>query len=171
MEECKGVKIVIDAWKRIKDKSNIELHIAGGGDIAEYVREEAGTSGFIYHGILSLDELSDLYRSCDVFVYPTGCDNLPLVVLEALSSGLYVIMSDLFRGAFDDFEKLHYLEYQSRDPEVIAKRMENISRDKSILDHDRMKEYQYVKDNYSWETISRKLFDFFFDVAKKEGKI
>ena len=120
---------------------------------------------------MPLNELSELYRTCDVFVYPTGCDTFGLVVLEALSSGLYVIMSDLFRGAFDDFEKLHYLEYQSRDPELIAKRMENISRDKSILDHDRMKEYQYVKDNYSWETISRKLFDFFFEVAKKEGKL
>ena len=168
--ECKGVKVVIDAWKGIKDKSNMELHIAGGGDLAEYVTEEAKASNFIYHGVLPLDELAELYRSCDVFVYPTECDNFGLVILEALSSGLYVITSEYLRGVFDDFEKLKYLEYQPRDPETIAKRMEEIAKDKDILNHDRMKQYQHVKDNYSWEMISKKLFDFFFEVAKKEGK-
>ncbi|MBE5729957.1 glycosyltransferase family 4 protein [Candidatus Parvarchaeota archaeon] len=169
--ECKGVKIVIEAWKRIKDKSNMELHIAGGGDLAEYVRKEAEMSNFIYHGVLPLDELAELYRSCDVFVYPTGCDTFGLVVLEALSSGLYVIASESLRGIFDDFEKLNHLEYQPKDPETIAKRMEEIVKDKDILNHDRMKQYQHVKDNYSWEIISKKLFDFFFEVSKKEGKI
>ena len=171
LNECKGVKIVIEAWKRIKDKSNMELHIAGGGDLAEYVRKEAEMSNFIYHGVLPLDELAELYRSCDVFVYPTGCDTFGLVVLEALSSGLYVIASESLRGIFDDFEKLNHLEYQPKDPETIAKRMEEIVKDKDILNHDRMKQYQHVKDNYSWEIISKKLFDFFFEVSKKEGKI
>ena len=171
LNECKGVKVVIEAWKRIKDKSNMELHIAGGGDLSDYVRKEAEASDFTYHGVLPLEELSELYRSCDVFVYPTGCDTFGLVVVEALSSGLYVIASENLRGIFDDFEKLKYLEYQPRDPAAIAKRMEEMARDKNILDHDRMKQYQYVKDNYSWEVISRKLFDFFFEVSKKEGKI
>ena len=169
--ECKGTKIVVEAWKRIKDKSNMELHIAGGGDLAEYVRKEVEMSNFIYHGVLPLDELAELYRSCDVFVYPTSCDNFGLVVLEALSSGVYVIATEYLRGIFDDFEKLNYLEYHPRDSEVIAKRMEEIAKDKNILNRDRMKQYQYVKDNYSWEIISNKLFDFFFEVAKKEGKI
>ena len=169
--ECKGTKIVVEAWKRIKDKSNMELHIAGGGDLSEYVRKEAENSNFTYHGILPLEELSELYRSCDVFVYPTRYDAQPLVVLEATSSGLYVITSTEMKNRFDDFEKLHYLEYQPRDPETIAKRMEEIAKDKDILNRDRMKQYKYVKDNYSWEIISKKLFDFFFEVAKKEGKI
>jgi glycosyltransferase involved in cell wall biosynthesis len=168
---CKGTKIVIDAWKRIKDKSNMELHIAGGGPLSDYVKEEARAANFTYHGILPLEELANLYRSCDVFIYPTNCDMLPLVVLEATSSGLYVITSTEMKNRFDDFEKLHYLEYQPRDPETIAKRMEEIAKDKDILNRDRMKQYQYVKDNYSWEIISNKLFDFFFEVAKKEGKI
>lgn len=171
LSECKGVKIVIEAWKKINDKLNMELHIAGGGPLSDYIKEEANSFNFTYHGILPLDELAELYRSCDVFVYPTSCDTFGLVVLEALSSGLYVITSESLRGIFDDFEKLKYLEYQLRDSEVIAKRMEDIAKDKDVLNHDRIKQYQYVKDNYSWEIISKKLFDFFFEVAKSEGKI
>ena len=171
LNECKGTKIVVEAWKKIKDKSNMELHIAGGGILSEYVRKEAANSNFTYHGVLQLKDLAELYRSCDVFVYPTNCDMLPLVVLEAISSGLYVITSTEMKNRFDDFEKLNYLEYQPRDPDTIAKRMEEIAKDKDILNRDRMKQYQYVKDNYGWEIISKKLFDFFFEVAKKEGKI
>ena len=48
--------------------------------------------------------------------------------------------------------------------------MEEIVKYKDILNRDRMKQYQYVKDNYSWEIISKKLFDFFFEADKKEDR-
>lgn len=169
--ECKGVKVVIEAWKRIKDKSNMELHIAGGGELSDYVKQEAEKEGFTYHGVLPLSELAELYRSCDVFVYPTACDTFGLVVIEALSSGLYVLSSEYFKGIFDDFEKLHYLEYLPRDPEAFARRMEEVAKDEAILSRDRMKQYQYSRDNYSWEKISKRLYDFFFEIAEKEGKL
>jgi len=45
----------------------------------------------VFTGGVSDAELRALYRSCDVFVYPTRGDTLPLVVLEAMASGLPVV--------------------------------------------------------------------------------
>ena len=39
--------------------------------------------------------IADLYAASDVMIYPTRADNLPLVVLEAMSCGLPVIASNL----------------------------------------------------------------------------
>ena len=40
-------------------------------------------------------KMADLYAVSDVMIYPTRADNLPLVVLEAMSCGLPVIASNL----------------------------------------------------------------------------
>ncbi len=41
------------------------------------------------------NELANLYTACDVLLYPTQADNLPLVVLEPMACGTPVIASDL----------------------------------------------------------------------------
>ena len=41
------------------------------------------------------NELSNLYAACDVLLYPTQADNLPLVVLESMACGTPVIASQL----------------------------------------------------------------------------
>lgn len=42
----------------------------------------------IFHGVLSGDALSEMYASCDCFVFPSKTDTFGLVILEALASGL-----------------------------------------------------------------------------------
>ena len=41
------------------------------------------------------NQMAELYGASDVLIYPTLADNLPLVVLEAMSSGLPVIASNI----------------------------------------------------------------------------
>lgn len=168
LAECKGINVVLDAWKVIADKSRFELHIAGGGELSEEVKRRAKSEGFIYHGIIKTQDLAQLYRESDIFLYPSNCDMLPLVVLEALSSGLYVITSDYLKKAFDDFEKLGYLEYIKRDPDQLAKRVEEVANNKKILNRNRKKQYQYLKDNYDWSEISHKLFEWFSKIVNQD---
>ena len=48
-----------------------------------------------YPYISNETELSILYAACDVLLYPTQADNLPLVVLESMACGTLVIASSL----------------------------------------------------------------------------
>jgi glycosyltransferase involved in cell wall biosynthesis len=45
--------------------------------------------------ISNKEELANLYNACDVLLYPTQADNLPLVVLESMACGTPVIASRL----------------------------------------------------------------------------
>ncbi len=45
--------------------------------------------------ISNREELAKLYNACDVLLYPTQADNLPLVILEAMACGTPVIASKL----------------------------------------------------------------------------
>ncbi|MBP6754591.1 MAG: glycosyltransferase [Bacteroidia bacterium] len=45
--------------------------------------------------IKNQSELAEIYNACDVLVYPTRADNLPLVILESMSSGVPVIASNI----------------------------------------------------------------------------
>ena len=52
-------------------------------------------------GFVNLSRLPGLYKAADLFVLPSKYDPCPFVVLEAMFSGLPVILSDAVRGRLD----------------------------------------------------------------------
>ena len=155
LQAGKGLDLLLPLIDRI-DSNNIEFHIAGGGELADKIK---ANKRIIYHGILSDTDLAKLYRKCDVFIYPSHADTFSLVTLQALSSGLYVMCSDSLKGIFDDFEN-KYLEYLPLDIEKWYSRVNEIIHNKNIIKHDKKDEYDFVINNYDWEIISKKFYDY-----------
>ena len=162
----KGLDILLPLIERIKDDS-LEFHIAGTGPLEDEIRKN---KRIIYHGALNADDLARLYRECDVFIYPSHADSFPLVVLEALSSGLYVLAGDYLRGNFDDFEG-KYLEYIPMNVDSFHKRVMDIVGDRKTIERDKREEYVYVKKNYDWSVIAERFYGYmreFYEENKKE---
>ena len=155
LEAQKGLDLLLPLIDRI-DSNDVEFHIAGGGKLADTIK---ANNKIIYHGVLNDADLAKLYRECDVFIYPSHGDTFSLVTLQALSSGLYVMCSDYLRGNFDDFEN-KYLEYLPLDIEKWHSRVKEIINNKNIIKHDKKEEYAFVKNNYDWEIISKKFYDY-----------
>jgi glycosyltransferase involved in cell wall biosynthesis len=55
----------------------------------------------VFTGFLGREELSMVYASCDVFVFPSGTETFGNVVLEAMASGLPVVCAN--SGGVTDF--------------------------------------------------------------------
>ncbi len=90
----KNIKNIILAMAYIK-KSGFEFKMimVGKGsaeeEIKELVRKEGLWENFIFTGVVyDRNELSGLYMSADIFVFPSIYDNAPLVVKEAAGLGL-----------------------------------------------------------------------------------
>ncbi|MDG7037881.1 MAG: glycosyltransferase family 4 protein [Nitrososphaerota archaeon] len=162
----KGLDILLPVIDMLHGENLVEFHIAGGGPMEEDVRQRKGV---IYHGVLSNEDLAELYRQCDVFVYPSHNDIYSLVVLEALASGLYVLTGEFQRKTFDDFEG-KYLEYIPMKAESFYKRVQDIIKDRRIIEHDKRAQFEYIKANYDWSVIADRFYDYmrtFYEESKK----
>ncbi|NLJ72809.1 MAG: glycosyltransferase family 4 protein [Syntrophomonadaceae bacterium] len=97
---AKGVKSLLAACEMLyKDVPDFELLLLGSGDGNEKddlmsMMEECSFS-LSALGAVSQKELGEVFRQGDIFVLPSFYEGLPLVVLEALASGLRVVVSDL----------------------------------------------------------------------------
>ncbi|MCL5680679.1 MAG: glycosyltransferase [Candidatus Thermoplasmatota archaeon] len=170
--ECKGILFILSLWKEFNPDA--EPYVIGTGGLDEQVREEVkGISGIKFIGRASRTELVETYSKCDVFLAPTTCDNFPIVVEEALSSGTHVIASDKLKGTFDPFSSEAYLSYLPLNRELwkteILQRIENISEVRKISSDIR----EFARGKFDSSEVSK---EFFYRVAKlveraKRGKI
>ena len=89
----KGVDILLHALARIP--SGWRLRIVGDGPERARLGDLSAALGLAarvkFHGWAQRDDLPALYRSADVFVFPSYDEGMPNVVLEALASGLPVV--------------------------------------------------------------------------------
>lgn len=85
----KDLDILAQAFERLEG----HLVIAGDGEympkLRKMIRERVSFLGFV-----SPERLSQVYASCDIFVFPSTTDTIGNAVLEAQASGLPVVVSD-----------------------------------------------------------------------------
>ncbi len=88
----KNLALLIDAAQNVVNKiPNVKFVIGGKGPAMQYYNDLVKSSGlsenFIFTGFVPNEELSALYRSADVFAFPSVFDTQGLVVLEAMATG------------------------------------------------------------------------------------
>jgi phosphatidylinositol alpha-mannosyltransferase len=90
----KGARFLFDAYAGLlARKLAVTLEVVGELGGAEAPPQ---LPGLIYHGPVNFARLTELYRSCDVFVAPsTGGESFGIVLLEAMASGKPVVCSDI----------------------------------------------------------------------------
>lgn len=92
----KGQEYIIRAIASLKDKYNIEYHLAGGGskDYLQKVAEECGISDkVVFEGLLSKDKVNELLDRTTIYCQPSKQEGLPRAVVEAMSRGCVCIGS------------------------------------------------------------------------------
>lgn len=97
----KGLNELISAFSRIKN-NNCRLLIVGDGPMRQQVEETIKINKNIcYAGRLTNNELINIYFASDVFVLPSHIEPWGLVINEAMSLGLPLIVTDRV-GCVDD---------------------------------------------------------------------
>jgi glycosyltransferase involved in cell wall biosynthesis len=107
----KGVEVLLKAFAGLKEQAI--LNLVGSGDLQPGYRQLAKRLGVEervnFLGNLSSQKLAEEYRSADIFVLPSVSrhEAFGIVLLEAMSSGLPLIASDLpgVRTVFEEGEQ------------------------------------------------------------------
>lgn len=93
----------------------MQLHIVGTGTLENYVKSFSSRfKGIMYHGGVPDTKLAEIYRNCDIFVFPSKGEAFGFAALEALSSGMTLLVSDDLKGIFDEFADRGYVVYMNR---------------------------------------------------------
>jgi L-malate glycosyltransferase len=97
----KGYKELIEVFKMLVDKGKkVKLLLVGGGELSsplqEYIERNGLRDNITFCGQISKrEELFQLLREADIFVFPSYTEGLPRVVVEAMLNALPCIASDI----------------------------------------------------------------------------
>lgn len=138
--ESKGVFVLLDACKILKDKGCRFVCNFIGGETAEINAtrfqqevEKRQLNGSVYYlGKKYGEEKEQLLSKSDIFVFPTYNDCFPLVLLEAMQQGLPCISTD--EGGIPDIIEDGLTGYivKKKDAEVLAEKMELLLNDETL---------------------------------------
>lgn len=103
VEERKGVSSLVRALERMKDVPGWRATIAGDGAV-EALRAEIAARGLDGRvdapGWLGAQDTARLLAAGDILTLPSHAENLPMSVIEAMASGLAVVVTPV--GAVED---------------------------------------------------------------------
>ena len=94
LERHKGLELLVEAFRSL-DPQRYSLTIAGSGSMGSWLRQQAESGGIDFVGFQSSRQISRLMAESDCLVVPSLVwENAPLVLSEAIASGLPAIGSD-----------------------------------------------------------------------------
>lgn len=146
----KNVDKLLDIWKKAK-LQNCQLILVGDKELKIEIQDETIT----YLGRKRGEELSKVYASSDCFIFPSTTDTLGQVVMEAMSSGLPVIVTN--EGGPKTFvdESLGYIVDINLYDEVVSA-LNELSTNKNVHIKKSEKAYEYMRNM----SISHSFLDF-----------
>jgi glycosyltransferase involved in cell wall biosynthesis len=163
---------VIEAVVRLRDVVPIELTLIGGNDRTNYSRDvaraiadAAAVGVHVRHlGALPFEALHTSYAAAELFVFASSCENMPNILLEAMSNGLPIACAR--RGPMPDMLGDAGAYFDPERPAEIAAAVQMLAEDANL--RTTYAERAITKSKvFSWERCARETFAFLAEVARE----
>lgn len=154
----KNHEVLIDAFNFVvKERKNIRLTLVGDGELRESIEAKVKALGIgNYIKFLGIrEDIPDLLAASDIFVMSSDWEGLPLTVLEAMSTGMPIISTNV-GGVPDICEngKNGFL-VDSQNPKQLYEAIIRIADDQKLRYDMGQKSYQLSKE-YDIKTVQKK---------------
>jgi glycosyltransferase involved in cell wall biosynthesis len=117
-----------------------------------------------YHGPVPYGDLPNWYKMTDSFVFASSCENLPIILLEAMASGLPIASSD--RGPMSEILGDSGVYFNPESSDNIEKALSTIIIDYKLRDFCARSAFS-IAQNFSWERCASDTFSFINQVASR----
>ena len=140
------------------------LTLVGGGSQESELRQLAADLQLrqvTFTGRVAPEEIARCYESADIYVQTPAVDNMPLSVLEAFSSGLPVVSTDVGGVSAVLTPGTHGLLARENDPHAVASRIVELieqpdaARQLAVTAHEACAQYEWRHVRDSWMAAYR----------------
>ncbi|MFN3665315.1 MAG: glycosyltransferase family 4 protein [Sediminibacterium sp.] len=127
------------------------------------IKEEDPGGNFIrYEGVISYEELDKKYKEADMFVFASSCENLPIILLEAMASALPIACSK--KGPMPEVLGNAGLYFEPESPETIAEAIEAYLISSQLRKEKAEMSYQKAL-AYSWKHCTAQTMNFLIGIS------
>jgi glycosyltransferase involved in cell wall biosynthesis len=171
MDHLKGHDVLLRSLALLEQrKVPLTFLIAGDGPERERLESLAQSLGLGPDRLRLLGFRSDVpevVAACDLFVFPSEDEGLPLSVLEAMSHRLPVVVTPV--GGVPELvnDREQGLWVPVSDPAALAEAMATLARDEAGRNRLGMAAYQHALDHFSFEKMLREYEDLYYRCAAK----
>ena len=161
--ECKNIEVILNAFVSTFEKNtNVFLDIVGDGDLLpQYKQTYRKYKNITFSGKCVGESLIEKYHSADAFILPSVYEPWGLVVNEALSAGLPVIVSDKVGARFDLVEgKDTGFVFKWDDVDELHEKMLTMTNDRKIYGRFSKNAYKLMHDHWNYDLYRDSLIKF-----------
>lgn len=134
VQDSKGVGDLVRALCLVH--TPVVLRLCGPAD-KEYIMQLKNLLEITKHkvehmGAIGQLELSDFYRQCDIFIFPSHAEGLGKALLEAMACGCPIVCSDISTFKEVVQNEINGLMVSVRSPEALAKAIDRLIADRTL---------------------------------------
>ncbi len=117
-----------------------------------------------YYESVPYESINEFYQNTDLSIFASSCENMPNILIEAMSAGLPIVSSNL--GPMPEFLKNSAIFF---DPNIVC---EIVIALKKILDNPKLRydnalQSKEIAASFSWEKNADEMFKYFAATIKK----
>jgi glycosyltransferase involved in cell wall biosynthesis len=170
LEPRKNVETLLQAFARLQHSgptsASVPLVVAGARGwryqtIFQTVRRLGLEQHVHFPGFIDDNDLPDLYRGSELFVFPSLSEGFGLPILEAMGCGVPVITAKA--AALPEVAGDAALLVEPRDPDALAAAMHEVLHNGMLRERLRCKGLARAR-HFSWEITARKILDLYVSV-------
>jgi len=134
-----------------------------GRQFRETLRQlDPGEEFLIWPGSMPFSALHSEYQDADAFIFASSCENLPNILIEAMSAGLPIACSK--SGPMPEVLRNAGIYFDPLQPQDIAEAMRTLVNSADLRGRLAM-QAQDLSRAYSWQRCAQETFDFIAAVA------
>lgn len=168
----KGVHVLLNAARILLSRRwDVKFLIVGEGPMRSYLinlSRQYGIYNKVYFpGFVDDNELSEIYRISDIAVFPSLYEPFGIVVLEAMSAKLPVIVSDV--GGFSEIVQsgVNGIKVPPGDPVSLANAIDYFLNNREEARRLGERGYRDVLEKYTWSKIAEKTLEVYENTMRE----
>lgn len=154
------MKKVSDTIKAVSALEDVQLDVIGTGKLEEELKElvkDLGIESRVdFKGYIENEELPSHLTEADVFVLPSLNEGMSNATLEAMASGLPLIITDV--GGSDELVDGNGFIVEKENPGSISDAVENYINEPDLLERHGRRSRE-IAESRNWDAISEKFYE------------